>query len=164
VHNSGNSANTNVTSADVQVNPDVRARNESTNVVTSSNENDNDNDNRNDADADAVAAALNANVNANVGVNSVENSNQDSNTNSATNTGTNTNGPESAGQRVCESYGGTFTAVGSQEARWTCTNLPNLGDTPAFDTRAADLSNACTADGGFLFEQSINPPQDALCA
>jgi hypothetical protein len=138
------------------VNPDVRTKNESANVVISSNDNDNDNDNdnRNDADADADAGALNVNVNANVGVNSVNNSNTDSNTNR----------PESAGQRTCESYGGTFTAVGSQEALWTCTNLPNLGDTPAFDTRALDLSNACTADGGFLFEQSINPPQDALCA
>jgi hypothetical protein len=41
--------------------------------------------------------------------------------------------------------------------------LPDLGDTPAFDQRAEDLANACTADGGILFVQSIAPPQDALC-
>jgi hypothetical protein len=183
VNNSGNSANTNVTSANIQVNPEIRARNESTNVVVSHNENEsrneNDNDNRNDADADADARARNVNGNLSVGVNAVENANANSNTNSPTstdsntntssNTSTNTNAstnnnppvPFAASRATCESYGGVF-AVGTGSTRWTCTNLATLSGA-AFDERFEDLASACRADGGSLIQIGSPPPQNATC-
>jgi hypothetical protein len=183
VSKTGNSANTNVTSANIQVNPDIRVRNESANVVASHNDNVdanvNGNDNHNRADADADARAANGNLNLNVGVNesananAVGNTNTPSNSNSSTNTGSNTstnnNGnannnppvPFANSRATCESYGGTFV-VGPGDPIWTCTNLATLDDGP-FSDRSDVLAAACTADGGSLVQFNNPPPQDAIC-
>jgi hypothetical protein len=177
VNHSGNSANTNVTSGNVQVNPEIRSTNKSANVAVSSNDNDNDNDNRNDADADAGAAAVNLNGNVNVGVNDVDNSNTDRNSNTSSNTGTNTNSgsntgsntnsgsqgpPPLSGQALCESYGGTFSAVNGPDVVWVCDDLPTLEDGP-FDARNTALFDACLADGGTTTSLAFDPPQAVSC-
>jgi hypothetical protein len=70
--------------------------------------------------------------------------------------------PGGEGQRVCESYGGTF-AAGPDGDSWRCTNLPNLtGD--AFIDRFDALEAACEADEpGNDFTQTPGGPQDAIC-
>jgi hypothetical protein len=163
----------------VQVNPEISAKNESTNVVVSENDNDNrndsDNDNRNDADADADAHAGNGNLNLSVGVNDSENGNENGNTNSPVNTDTNSNStsnsatnnnvnenrnpdPFGASRALCESYGGTFTVVNSGDVLWTCTELPVLEEEP-FIARQKALAESCARP----FSQSFPPPQDATC-
>jgi len=166
------------------VNPDIRAKNASNNVVVSQNENDNDNDNdnenRNDADADADARARNFNGNLNVGVNEAENANAaqngnspvntDTNTNSGSNTSSNSNGnennnlppPEFAGQGVCASFGGTFSLSQFGNVVWVCNDLPLSADPEA---RTDALSDACVTDGGdFLFREDPGAPgEDDFC-
>jgi hypothetical protein len=126
VSNSGNSANTNVMSANVQVDPTISAKNRSANVVVShnDNDNDNDNDNRNDADADADALAANGNLNVNAGVNDVDNANTDRNANTGTNTGSNSN---------TGSNNGTNTNNGTQSSTNTNTGSPEPPTPPPFE-------------------------------
>jgi hypothetical protein len=147
VSNSGNSANVNVVSADVQVNPDISAKNESTDVVVSQSENDNDNDN----DADADAHAGNGNLNLNVGVNESANTNDSSND----------NGPQpplATSRTLWESFGGTFIP-GEQNIVWSCIRLP-FG---VSDPRALVLADACIEDGGVVLEFSELTPGNAHC-
>jgi hypothetical protein len=173
VNNSGNSANTNVISANVQVDPKLSARNDSANVVVSDNENvsANQNDNDNDADADADAGAGNANLNVNAGVNELTNTNSDGNSNTSSNTGSNTNSGSNTGvnannppssQALCASFGGTFTFVGSPAVVWTCNGLPGLPP-PESNARFETMFSACIADGGAGLESNSAIPEDLTC-
>jgi hypothetical protein len=63
---------------------------------------------------------------------------------------------------VCDSYGGTFTAVNGPDLVWTCTDLPTLTGA-AFTERHGDLHDACIADGGADTAVSTDPPQSVIC-
>jgi hypothetical protein len=162
VNNSGNNANGNVTGANIEVTPDVSAKNESANVIVGNNENQNVdvnvNDNRNHADSDADARARNGNGNLNVGVNSSANDNVNAN-------GSGRPGDSPADpSALCESYGGSF-ALGSGDLLWTCSGLPDLG-VDGNNTRFFDLrTNACFANGGTAFGWQNDPnfPQILEC-